>query len=314
MNMPEDLAERQDDPYVKGIWEGQVKQFESRNAAIDGQRSVIREKIHQLQSQIVGAQSQVKAYTEQIVSVKAEAASIAPLVEKALIARPRLLQLERTAFGLEGQIADANANIGKFRQAIAEQELQIAQLDNDRMTDVTKDLREIQSKLLEVIPKLTNAKAVLGRMEIRAPYAGRVVALNVFSVGGVIQHGEKILDIVPEQQGLDVEAQIAVEDISEVHPDMPAEVHLTAYKQRITPVVRGEVIQVSADRLTDPKSDKSYYTALIRLDGAELAAIPHVKLYPGMPASVNIPTTTRTAFEYIVGPLLMAFNHSFRQK
>jgi epimerase transport system membrane fusion protein len=215
---------------------------------------------------------------------------------------------------LEGQIADANANIAKFRQAIAEQNLQITQLDNDRMSDVTKDMREVQAKLLEVIPKELNAKAVLGRMEIRTPYSGQIVGLNVFSVGGVIQRGEKVLDIVPQQDGLTVEAQIAVEDISEVHPGMHAEVHLTAYKQRIMPVIHGEVVQVSADRLTEPKENKSYYLVYVKLDAAELADLPDVKLYPGMPATVMLPTTERTALDYVVGPLVMSFKHAFRQR
>ena len=144
--MPEDLKSRQDS-YLKSVWNGQISQFESRRAAIEGQRSVIREKINQLGSQIVGAEAQVKAFTDQITSVHAEAKDIAPLVERGLIARPRILQLERTAFGLEGQIADANANIAKARQAIAEQQQQIAQLDNDRMAEVTKDLRDTQAKM-----------------------------------------------------------------------------------------------------------------------------------------------------------------------
>ena len=312
--MPGELAARRDDPYVKGIWSGQVSQFDSRRAAIEGQRSVIREKANQLKSQIVGAEAQVKSFTDQISSIRAEIASIGPLVEKGLLPRPRLLQLERSAFGLERQIADAKAGIAKFKQAIAEQELQIAQLDNDQMAEVTKELRDTQAKLLEVIPKAMNAKAVLGRMEIRSPYAGRVVALNVFSVGGVILRGDKILDIVPDQDNLMVEAQVAVEDISDVHPDMRAEVHLTAYKQRITPIVHGDVVQVSADRLTDPKTGNPYYVALIRLDAAELAALPNIRLYPGMPATVMIPTTERTAFDYLVGPLTTSFSHAFRQK
>ncbi|MBR1126687.1 HlyD family type I secretion periplasmic adaptor subunit [Bradyrhizobium iriomotense] len=312
--MPSDLKARSEDPYLKSVWNGQVSQFESRRAALEGQRSVIREKINQLGSQIVGAQAQVKSFTDQINSVHSEAKDIAPLVERGLIARPRILQLERTAYGLEGQIADSNANIAKARQAIAEQEQQMAQLDNDRMTDVTKDLRDTQAKILEVIPKAMNAKAVLGRMEIRAPYSGQVVGLNVFSVGGVIQRGDKILDIVPEQDGLTIEAQVAVEDISDVHPNTRAEVHLTAYKQRIVPIIHGDVIQVSADRLTDPKSNNPYYTAFVRIDQDELAAMPNIKLYPGMPATVMIPTVQRTAFEYLVGPLIMSFNQSFRQK
>jgi HlyD family type I secretion membrane fusion protein len=312
--MPAELKDRLNDPYIKSVWNGQVSQFESRLAAIEGQRSVIREKINQLGSQIVGAEAQVKSFTDQISSVRAEAKDIAPLVERGLIARPRILQLERSAFGLEGQIADANANIAKARQAIAEQQQQIAQLDNDRMTDVTKDLRDTQAKMLEVIPKAMNAKAVLGRMDIRAPYSGRVVALTVFSVGGVVQRGEKILDIVPDQDALTIEAQIAVEDISDIKPNMRAEVHLTAYKQRIVPIIHGDVTQISADRLTDPKTNNPYYIAFVRVDQGELDALPNVKLYPGMPATVMIPTIQRTAFDYIVGPLVMSFNHAFRQK
>ena len=314
LKMPPELASRHDDPYVRDIWNYQIKQFETRQAALEGQRSVIREKVNQLSSQIDGSQAQIKSWTDQIKSVKDEASTIRPLVEQGFIQRPRLLQLDRTTFGLEGQIADGQSSISKFRQAIAEQKLQILQLDNDRMTDVTKELREVQAKLLEVIPKAVNAKAILGRMEIRAPYAGRVVGLNVFSVGGVIQRGEKILDIVPTEQSLTIEAQVAVEDISEVHQNARAEVHLTAYKQRIVPVIHGDVIDVSADRLTDPKTNAPYYTAYIRLDAAELAELPNVHLYPGMPAQVMIPTTARTAFEYIVGPLSMAFNKAFRQK
>jgi HlyD family type I secretion membrane fusion protein len=314
MVVPDELKPASEDAYFKEIWTGQVKQFDSRRAAIEGQRNVIREKINQLQSQITGTQAQVKSFTDQITSIKAEAVSIAPLVEKGLIARPRILQLERTSYGLEGQIADANANIAKARQAIAEQQQQIAQLDNDRMADITKDLKDIQAKQLEVLPKSMNAKAVLGRMDIRSPYAGRVVALNVFSVGGVVQRGEKILDIVPDQDSLTIEAQVAVEDISDVHPNMRAEVHLTAYKQRIVPIIHGDVIQVSADRLTDPKTNNPYYVASVRVDQAELAALPNIRLYPGMPATVMIPTVQRTAFDYLVGPLAMSFNHSFRQK
>jgi HlyD family type I secretion membrane fusion protein len=151
-------------------------------------------------------------------------------------------------------------------------------------------------------------------MEIHSPYAGRVVGMTVFSVGGVIQRGEKILDIVPDQEMLTVEAQVAVEDISEVRPEMAAQIHLTAYKQRIVPTVSGEVIQVSADRLTDPKTNQPYYTILVRLDAAELAQLPQVRLYPGMPAIVMVPTHARTAFEYAVGPLLMSFTQAFRQK
>jgi membrane fusion protein, type I secretion system len=315
LTMPEDLkAAGNEHPDVTGIWNGQIHQFESRLAALAGARSVIREKIAQLEAQITGGEAQEKAYREQFESVRKERESLTSLVEKGLVAKPRYLQLERSGAGLEGQAAETSANIAKSRQAIAEQMQQTAQLDNDRMTEVTKDLRDTQAKLLEVIPKLSNAKAVLGRMDIRSPYSGEVVGLNVFSVGGVIMRGDKLMDVVPEQDSLIVEAQIAVDDIVNVHPDMNADVHLIAYKQRITPVVRGTVMQVSADRLFEKRTDAPYYVALVRLDQKDLEELPHVRLYPGMPTTVMIQTVERTALDYLVGPLVMSFNRAFRQK
>jgi HlyD family type I secretion membrane fusion protein len=314
MVMPEEFKARADDPNLPGIWRGQLHQFESRLAALAGQRNVIKEKIAQLEAQITGGEAQVKAYRAQLISVQQELESIAPLVKQGLIARPRYLQLERSGAGLEGQAADATANIARARQAIAEQMQQMAQLDNDRMTEVARDLRDTQAKLLEVIPRLMNAKAVLGRMEIRSPYAGQVVGLSMFSVGGVIARGEKIFDVVPEQDSLIIEAQINVDDISDLHPDMRADVHLTAYKARITPVVRGKLTQVSADRLTESRTGTSYYTAFVQVDQSEFAELPNVRLYPGMPATVMFPTIERTALDYMVGPLTQSFNRAFRQK
>ena len=259
LTMPEDLkAAGNEHPDITGIWNGQIHQFESRLAALAGARSVIREKIAQLEAQITGGEAQEKAYREQFDSVRKERESLTSLVERGLIAKPRYLQLERSGVGLEGQAAETSANIARSRQAIAEQMQQTAQLDNDRMTEVSKDLRDTQAKLLEVIPKLSNAKAVLGRMDIRSPYSGEIVGLTVFSVGGVIMRGDKLMDVVPHQDSLIVEAQIAVDDIANVHPDMNADVHLIAYKQRITPVVRGKVMQVSADRLTEKRTENPF--------------------------------------------------------
>jgi HlyD family type I secretion membrane fusion protein len=299
---------------VLEIWNAQLRQFESRRAALAGQRIVIKEKIAQLEHQIAGAQAQVKSYQAQRTSLVEEMESLAPLLKQGLIARPRYLQLERSAIALEGQIADAIASIARSRQAIAEQQQQMAQLDNDRMTEVTRDLRDTQAKLLEVIPRMMNAQTILGRLEIRAPNSGRVVGLTVFTVGAVIAKGEKIMEIVPDQDSLVIEAQVAVENISDVRPGSRAEVHLTAYQQRIVPVVRGEVTQISADRITEARTGQAYYVALVRVDESELAALPNVQLYPGMPATVMIPTVERTAFDYLVGPLVMSFNHSFRQR
>jgi epimerase transport system membrane fusion protein len=311
---PPDVSGQLNDPDMKTAWTAQVLQFQSRRASLEGQRQVLREKINQLEEQIVGNEREVASLNQQIDSVRKELSDIMPLVDKGLITQPRRLQLERTAFSLEGQIASTTAEMARARQAIAEQTEQIAQLDHDRMTEVTKDLRDTQAALLEVTPRVTSARSSLGRMDIKSPYSGQIVGLNVFATGSVIRPGENILDIVPDDDALTVEARVAVEDISDVHPGAVAEVHLTAYKQRITPMVHGEVIQVSADRLTDERTGVPYYTALVRINGDELAELPSIRLYPGMPARVMIPTVERTALDYLLGPFIQSFNTAFRQR
>ncbi len=311
---PPDIAARLSGPDVATVWNGQVKQFESRRNALAGEHRVIGEKIRQLESQISGDEQQAAAEQQQRDSVQKELDLIQPLAEKGLITQPRLLQLQRNSFALNGQIEQARSSVAGLRESIAEQTQQENRIDSDWLADVAKQLHDIQAQLLEVGPKLANAQAVLSRTVIRSPYAGRVVGLNVFAVGAVIQRGDKILDVVPDNNDLTIEAQIPVDAISDVHPGMAADVRLTAYKQRITPTVPGKILQVSADRLTDQRTGQPYYTATVQVDQKELAALPQVKLYPGMPANVMIPTVQRTAFDYLVGPLVASFSTAFRQR
>ena len=314
LNPPPEIAQNLSDPDVATVWNGQLKQFENRRAALAGEHKVVAEKIHQLESQIAGGEQQVTAYQAQLDSTQKELNLITPLAEKGLITQQRLLQLQRSAFALTGQIESTKSTVAGLRQSIAEQTQQSARYDSDWLADAAKELHEAQSLLLEVTPKLANAQAVLGRTIIRSPYTGKIVGLSVFAVGAVIQRGDKILDVVPDNGDLTIEAQIPVDAISDVHPGMAAEVRLTAYKQRITPTIAGKVIRVSADRLTEPRSGAAYYTALVQVDQKQLAALPQVSLYPGMPASVMIPTVARTAFDYLAGPLAMSFEGAFRQR
>jgi epimerase transport system membrane fusion protein len=193
-------------------------------------------------------------------------------------------------------------------------EMQIIQARNLWTTEVAKDLHDAEAKLADVTPRLQAARDVLDRTNIRSPYAGYVVDLSVFSVGGVIQRGDKVMDIVPSQNGLVTEANINVDDIHDVHPGMRAELHFTAYKQRVIPVLHGDVTDVSADRLTDKRTGLPYYTALVRVDDQELAASKDVQLYPGMAVMVMLTTKERTALDYLIGPLVASFDQSFRQK
>lgn len=294
--------------------DNQRREFVSRRDAITGETGILNERRSQLSAQITGNEAQVAALRDQLASVLEERSKLQKLYDQGLIEQPRLLQLDRTAKSLEGQIATVDGTIAASQRAIEENAQQVLQLSRDRQAEVTRQLSEVQSKLLDLAPRQHAAATALERLEVRSPYGGRVVDLAVFSVGGVIGRGERLLDIVPAAPTLVVEARIRVEDIADIQPGMQAEVHFTSYKQRITPLIHGTVADISADRLTDERTQVPYYVAHVSVDADELAASPEIQLYPGMPATVMITTKQRTALDYLVGPLFASLDHSFRER
>lgn len=314
ITFPQDLLTRRMDTEVASIIDGQTNLFKSRRASLLGQIDVFRKRIAQTREQIAGYEGQRDSYRRQLESMRDENKGLIDLFKQGYVPRQRMLELERSAAGLEGQIADASANIVRSRQLIEELNVQILQTQSDRMAQVANDLRDVQVRLLEIGPKLQAARETLKRAEIRSPYSGQVIGLSVFSVGGVIAPGEKIMDVVPEKGGLIVEATVSPDDVKDVHSGMRAEVHLTAYKQRAIPIIHGTVGQVSADRLIDAKTGTGYYLAQVKVDEKELAELKHVRLSPGMPAMVMIPTGERTALDYLLRPLTESISKSFREK
>jgi HlyD family type I secretion membrane fusion protein len=133
------------------------------------------------------------------------------------------------------------------------------------------------------------------------------------TVGGVLAPRDPILEIVPSDTSLIIEARVGVDDIDEVRPGVSADVRLTAYSQRSTPLVSGEVLYVSADRMNDENTHAPYYTAHVRVDAASLAAAGNVQLYPGMPAEVFIRTRERSALQYLLEPLTNTLRRAARE-
>jgi membrane fusion protein, type I secretion system len=314
---PADLLQRRDNAQVAGILGGENRQFAIRRAGLTGQVAVLQQRMQQHEEQIRGARAQQASQREQLALVRAQLKDQHYLLDKGLAQRPSVLELERTAAAIIGREGEITGQIAKSRQEIGEIELRIVQLRNDRMTEIASDLRDTQDKLLDLPPKLQAAEDVLHRTELRSPYAGYVVGLSIFSVGGVIAQGEKVMDIVPSRNELAVEANINVDDIHELHPGMAAKVQFLGFSRRVVPTIFGEVTQVSADRLTDAKTNAPYYTASIRLDENDLdeaKRTKHLELHPGMSATVMIPTQERTALDYLLGPLVASIGHAFREK
>ena len=312
VKFPDDLAGGQQD-FIKRAVASQTAEFDARHTALLGQQEVLQHRIDDLRQQIIGKQARQKSVEAQLASIREEEDSLRDLLGQGLTTRARMLDLERSAESLAADISDNLAAVASAEQNIAENQQQITQLVNDRRAQIAGDLNDVQSKLLDLGPNLSNAKASLARTIVRSPYEGKVVGLKVFSTGAVIAPGGTILDIVPDQTDLVVEAKIRVEDISDLRLGADAEIHFTTYKRMYVPTMRGKVTTVSADRLTDERTGVAYYVAQVVVDPADLTRNREISLYPGMPAQVMVTTKKRSALEYLVGPLFAAFDNAFRQ-
>lgn len=311
---PADVGTLPQDSETAALWAAQQRQFDARRRSLAGQRAVVAEKIAQLEAQRRGSERQLESRRAQLASMVAERDSLAPLVERGVVTRQRLAQVERSVAQTEGEAGEFAAAIAQATQGIAEQNRVAAQLGNEQLSDASRELRETQASLIELLPKLANARAKLQRTEVRAPATGRIVGLSVFTPGAVVGRGEKLMDIVPDHDGLVVEARIAVEQIADLHPGMRANIQLTALKDHATPEITGTVSHVSADRLTEERTGRAYYTVNVQPGAGDLGSKPNIALYPGMPATVLVPTRPRTAFRYLVDPLLEAMRGAFRER
>jgi HlyD family secretion protein len=216
---------------------------------------------------------------------------------------------------MEGKIGDTTAQIARARQSIAEAEVDILSLQNDRQKEIADELRETQKKRHELQEQAQAAADVLARTEVKAPESGVVTDLHVHTPGGVVAAGEALLDLVPDADRLVVEAQVRPEDIDRVHEGLAAQVRLLPYKQRRTPPIDATVIYVSADRLVDKHTNLPYYAAKLRVDEAALAALgDDVKMVPGMPSEAMIKTGVSTVAIYALSPILDSFHRAFREK
>jgi HlyD family type I secretion membrane fusion protein len=311
---PQKLVRERDDPRVAEILAGQEQIFNTRRRSFEGRSKILEQRIEQLKSQIRGLEAQVAAEERQIELIADETADVQDLVQKGLERKTRLLALQRQAALLGGSQAQHLAEIAGAEQAIGETELQIFNLTDRLAAEIASELRDVQALLVEAEEELKAADDMLRRRDIRAPIAGTVVNLLVFTPGGVIEPSQPILDIVPRDDELLVEAQVSPLDIDVVKPGLEAQVRLTAFKQRSTPTLAGQVRHVSADHLVDEKTGTAYYEAEVMIDAEAQVQLESVELYPGMPAEVMIMTGKRTLWDFLVTPVTESFARAFREQ
>ena len=315
IDFPADLLAQQSEPAVAAALAGQQKIFDARRSLVESKTAAIRERINQVHEEINGHQAEVAALETRVKLLQEEVGGVKQLVASGLERKSRLLQLERDLADADGKRGDTLAQIARAKQTIAEAEIDILSLQNDRQKDVADELRETQKKGHELAEQVQAAADVLARDDVKAPENGTITDLRVHTPGGVIGPGEALLDLVPEADRLVVEVQVRPEDIDRVHEGLPAQVRLLPYKQRRTPMLNATVTYVSADRMVDKRTDRPYYTAKLRIDEKELAALgDEVKMVPGMPSEAMIQTGETTVAAYALSPILDSFHRAFREK
>lgn len=294
--------------------ESQRNMFEARTAAHQARRNVLQQRISQLNEQIAGFKSQLASIDTQMSFIHEELAGKEKLVAQGLLAKPEALRLRRNESELAARRAEFETEIRKATQQIGETNLEMMSFDAARMDEITSGLDKVHSEISDLMEKLRASEDVLKRTTIAAPVSGTVINLRFKTVGGVVQRGEPILEIVPNDDSLVIEAHVSPNDIRLVHPGQQATIHLAAYSSRIMPRLSGIVRSASADRVTDAKGDQSYFLARVEVDRKELEKQAEgLVLMPGMSANVVFVTEERTLLSYLLSPILQTLRRGLRE-
>lgn len=313
IQFPKELEDHKADPQIQMFFQQEAALLAARRAAYLGQISLLKQQIEGSRRQIEGLRERTRATQAQLSSVEDEALSLQPLLEKGLVARPRVLTLERTASSLRGEIAAIASLTTAEDDKIRAAEIQIAQLTKERLESIAKESAENDARLAEIEPRLTSAQRRLEQSVIVAPESGYVYGLAVFGPGASLTPSQTILEIVPKDDPMVVSIEINPTDIGRVRPGQNASIHFLPYRQRYSKPIEGTLEKVSADRFEDKAADRVYYKGTVKVDGKALEQA-HVEMTPGMPAQVTIETGKRTILAYFLDPVLKIYDFALKEQ
>lgn len=315
---PEALVAAGADPDVASLLSSQSHAFSAYNQKLASDLAVLRDEMEALNQKIRGSEVQKKAMQRMLALLAQEIHAKQQLLAGGLIRLSEVLALQRAYANGEGEIGRLEGEAGAAREQIARTQQQMAAVRDTAIKGAVDELQTTRADLNDVRERIRAAKDVLRRTNIAAPVHGVVVKLRYHTTGGVVEAGRQIMEIVPLEDELLIEAHVRPQDIEFVKRGEAANIRLTALNQRLTPMITGRVIYVSADSLPEDRrgapSANDLYVARIRLDSKELAReVPNFSPVPGMPAEVYIKTTDRTFFEYIVRPIRDSMTRAFRE-
>ncbi len=289
--------------------------FAARKEARMGQKGMMAQKIVQLGEQIQGLEAQMQSKSNQADILKSNIERKEEAATAGLVSQDDMDRLRRQHLQLIGEVGELRSSIAGIRSTITQTELQVIQIDIDLRESVQAELREVSNRIAELAEQEYALRQTLRRTLIVAPVSGRVHNLSIFTVGGVVAPANPILQIIPDNDRLIIEAQIRVTDVDQVFIGQEASVILSAFDSRTTPVLNAVVTNISAAQLVDAASNVPYFNVEIEIPETELARLdPSQKLLPGMPAEAYIRTEERTPLDYFLKPLASQFMRAFKEQ
>ncbi|MEM8837216.1 MAG: HlyD family type I secretion periplasmic adaptor subunit [Pseudomonadota bacterium] len=289
--------------------------FETRRTSLLTKIDLIDQRKLAAEEEIRGFTHQLKGVNEQTRLGREEVTTLRDLYQRQLATMGRMMEMERRIAELEGEAGGIEANIARLKQSIVAADIEVIDLKTEIRNVVLDELEETELRLQELTHQLRETLDEVARTLVRAPSSGRVLDLQVHTEGAVVQPGERLLDIVPEDDRLIVEARLNPNDIDLVTEGTEAKLILTAYKAKKVPKLDGEVINVTGDILTDETTGERYFLARVLVDDSVLDDLKaDVSLSPGMPVQVFFIAGGRTVADYLLSPVVDATYRAFREE
>ena len=304
VSFPTELTALASEPEVASNLALQRQVFDSRRQALLLDQQGIDESIAGAEAQLRGVRDSQASKVLQRTALAEQLQGLRELAREGYIPRNRLLDSERVYAQVLGSISEDYGRIGQLQRQVLEMRLKIRQLAEEYQKEVRTQLADTRVRTEDLRNRLASAEFELANSQLRAPVAGIVVGLDVFTEGGVIKPGQALMEIVPQGEPLLVEARVPVELADKVHAGLPVELMFSAFSQSTTPRVAGEVMLVSADRQVDERTDEPFYTLRAQVTEAGMAQLAGLQIRPGMPVEAFVRTGERSMLNYLFKPLL----------
>lgn len=293
---------------------GQRNLFAARLQSYQKELEQIDEQIVQTHEQIRGVEAQITANETQLALLEKEIETNETLRKKELVVASKAFEIQRAAAGLEGQTGALIAQRGQLLSAIAGLELDKIRLGNKRREAAITELRDIDVSKNEMMEQRRVLKRKLGRLDITAPSSGVIFGSQVTTVASVITPANPIMYVIPQDQALVVSTRVPSNDIDQVQIGQTASLRFSAFNQKFTPEIFGQVSKVSADILVDETTGMTFYEAEISPNADEMYKLGKQVLIPGMPVEAFIQTAPRSPFSYLIKPMADYFHRAFREE